>query len=323
VRALLLVLAAGCADHDLCAGHDGTCIGLVVNGQGIVDQLQIQMRGAAQLDGRTPEAAGAPHVLPVSTALFLPAVGGAVDLTVSGLLGGDLVGQAMATAVVRPGQHQNLQVTLAAVHGDLAVADLPADLGADLAESADQSLPEADLSQPDLLQPDLVGFNPRYVFLLPARGSVLGTHAALDNDCTVEATSAGLPAVAYKAVIAYPPSDDPALYLSLAQHRVIIRPDGTQVATDDNFFSASGTHLAEIDELADGTVISAGCAYTNFGFTGLRINSPSDCVGWTDNGSGVAGTTGDIKSIDTHWSFQTPILTCDQLMCHVYCIQQD
>jgi hypothetical protein len=327
MRPLLLVLLAGCADHDLCAGHDGTCIGLVAYGPGNVDQLHIQMSGAARLDGRTPDPPGAARALPVSTALFLPPAGGLVDITVDGLLSGNVVGAGLVEGVVRPGEHLNVRVTLVPP----AVVDLGPDLrGEDLAVAADLSSPDLSqpdllMSSPDLLQPDLIGFNPRYVFLLPARSSLLGAHAGIDNDCLVAAAAAGLPGASYLSMIAYPPADDPASTITLGQGRPIIKPDGTQVSDDADFFSGTVDHLAPIDELADGTIVTTGCAYTNFGRTGSRISSPSDCAGWSDNTSASFGTVGDVKASDAHWTFRSanPIVGCDVLSCGVYCIQQD
>ncbi|MGZ3428816.1 MAG: hypothetical protein ACXVCV_19315, partial [Polyangia bacterium] len=107
MRALAFAFAclalAGCGASDPCDGHSGACLALRVEdrgGVGAVDQLAIQLSGAAQLDGRTPTTAGAARTLPIATAIFLPAASGAVDIAVVGLRAGLTVGHGAAAAAI-------------------------------------------------------------------------------------------------------------------------------------------------------------------------------------------------------------------------------
>ena len=309
--ALLVVTLAGCGAADPCDGHGGACLTLRVEnggGVGVLDQLSIQLSGAATLDGRTPGAPGKSVTLPIATAIYLPAVSGDVDVSVVGLRAGAPVGQGAASISIRAGTHVHATVALATSGGgggdDLAIAgDGGGDLGAG--------------GPIDLARNDLAGTEPRYVFLLPQHPSNLGAESGLDGECATAATGAGLPATSYRAVIAYP-TMSPRDTLVLGEGRDIVLPDGTKVATDSTFFAM--THLAPIDELADGTVAD-GCVFTDFNPNGDRIGASSgDCGGWTGLGTDVA-YVGDSSKDDLNWNF-TNTQPCDTASCYLYCIQQ-
>jgi hypothetical protein len=322
-RLCIMMICAGCAATDPCADYDGACVALEVRGTGSVDQLEIKVAGVASLDGKTPPTPSAVHALPVTTALFFPQVGGAVDIGVTGLLGGNVVGAGTATALLRPGEHQTVIVLLSAFNVDLEVAhDLSSgdrSVG-DLSEAdlAAEDLSSEDLSQPDLTTLDLVLRMPRYLFVLSARSPILGTLDALDGECTTTAATAGLPPTTYKALIAYP-GLDPDTHVTLNEGRDIVLPSNTKVATDSTFWK--GTNLLHaINELADATQIT-GCAWGNFAANGGRIAVPNDCSGWTVADSGHTGAWGDVTAVDTTWSF-SGVDTCDVKTCGIYCIQQ-
>jgi len=301
-------LVAGCGAADPCDGHSGACLSLRVEdrgGVGALDQLAIHVEGAAMLDGRTPGTPGAPVALPIATAIYLPAASGAVDVSVVGLRAGAGVGQGAVAAAIRPGAHVAVTVELQAIAPG-GGADFA--LGDDLAGGGGSS---------DLATLDLAGVQPRYVFLLGMHSTTLGLQSGLDSECTAAAAQAGLPATPYKAVIAYPTSN-PRDAIALGAGRSIVLPDGTAVATDATFFAMS--HLAGIDELANGQVVS-GCVFTDFNPNGDRIAAAAgDCGGWTGDVNDVA-YVGDAMASDLNWNFaNTP--SCNGLSCYLYCIQQ-
>jgi hypothetical protein len=310
MRTLVLCLAlAGCGASDPCAGHSGACLSLRVEdrgGVGTLDQLAIQLSGAAQLDGRTPTTAGSAVKLPVTTAIFLPAASGDVDISVVALRGGLGVGQGTTTAAIRPGAHVAATIALDALGG--GVVDLA--VGADLAHGDGGGVV-------DLASADLSGTQPRYIFLLPQHSGNLGAQSGLDTECTTSATTAGLPATTYRAVIAYP-TVSPRDVIVLGAGRAIVLPDGTPVATDATFFAQS--HAGPINELANGQV-AAGCVFTDFNPNGDRINAAAgDCGGWTGLTTDVA-YVGDSTKSDLNWNFaDTP--SCNGVSCYLYCIQQ-
>ena len=305
--ALLSTLAlVGCSASDPCDGHSGACLSLRVadrGGVGALDQLAVQLSGAAQLDGRTPTAPGAAVKLPIATAIFLPAASGTVDISVLGLRAGVPVGQGATAAAIRPGAHVLATLVLEALGGgaDLALADDLTSVGGDA----------------DLAIGDLARLQPRYVFLLPPHASNLGAQSGLDNECTTTATAAGLPATSYRAVIAYP-TVNPRAVINLTEGRAIVLPDGTPVTTDAMFFAQS--HAGPINQLANGQVV-AGCVFTDFNPNGDRISAAAgDCAGWTGVASEVA-YVGDATKSDMSWSFAT-VSSCNALSCYLYCIQQ-
>ncbi|HEY2746303.1 MAG TPA: hypothetical protein VGL86_16830, partial [Polyangia bacterium] len=275
---------------------------------GALDQLSIQLSGAAQLDGRTPSAPGAAVKLPIATAIYLPDASGAVDIGVVGLRFGAAVGQGGTTVSIRPSAHVAATVELVTAIGgggdDLAIGDGSSD---DLANGGST----------DLARNDLAGLLPRYVFLLPSQSSNLGAESGLDTQCTTAAATGGLPTTSYRAVISYP-TMSPRTTLDLTAGRDIVRPDGTEVATDSTFLSMM--HEAPIDELADGTVAD-GCVFADFGPSGDRIPANNgDCGGWTGDTS-MSAYVGDSSKSDMNWSFSAP-QSCSGLSCYVYCIQQ-
>lgn len=158
IYALYCMSAVGCGGgaSDPCAGYSGGCLGLLVEGSGAiarVDQLDVHMTGAiGDYHGVTPPVAGAPHPLPVTTALLVGGLDGMVAVEVAGLLGGAEVGRGAKDATVAAGSHQLITVVLiAAASSDLSVGDLAGtDLaGADLA-GADLAANPIDLAGADL-----------------------------------------------------------------------------------------------------------------------------------------------------------------------------
>jgi|GEM_PF-3252381 len=313
MRLVLLCLAlAGCSSTDPCASIDGACLGIHVNGTGSVDQLRLILTGSAKLDGRTPMVPGPAQPLPIDTAISLPAsVSGAVQLTVVGFLAGNNIGRGQVTAQLVVSHHQTLDVTLVKLPGtdggtdggtdDLSVGDLGTD---DLAGTA------------DLLDPDL---GVRYTFVLPARNGALGTITELDTACTQAAAAASLPGSTYRALVAYR-ALDPANHVTLTKtSRRVILPSGKLVATDDTFFSGAVQHVGNIDELNNKAKSAGTCAWTNFSFTGNRINTPTDCNDWQDVDAGAAGSFGSTAD-PAHWNYNGNTVCTN--FCHIYCIQQ-
>ncbi len=128
MTARLLALAAaafvtsGCGKHvkipDACAGYGGkSCISLEVQGAFQIDQVTLTTSTALLLGGSdsatSPSPAGASFKLPVVLAIVPdPALSGAFDLTVEGLLHGSTVGSAATSGNLTPGQHLTMSVTL-------------------------------------------------------------------------------------------------------------------------------------------------------------------------------------------------------------------
>jgi hypothetical protein len=307
---LTILLCAGCAATDPCAGHDGTCVALEVQGSGSVDQLDIKVVGASQLSGRTPPQAGASHALPVTTALFFPSVGGAVDIDVVGLLGGSVVGAGTTTALLRPGEHQSVIVQLIAGNHDLG---MPHDL-------ASEDLASEDLTTSDLTSEDMQKL-PRLIFLLtPVQDGNSGSIALLDTFCSNQAGGNFRALLDHLDDTATPsPTPLPAnQHIVLGQGRPIVLPSGKQVATDSTFFTA--THMNAIDERFNGTQVPSGCAWTHFDANGSTSNDPDTCNYWSNSTTGAMGDYGDISAIDATWA-HVGSQTCDQ-SCYIICIQQ-
>jgi hypothetical protein len=137
------LLLTACQSSDPCAGHDGSCIGLEIDGQGVdaVDQLRLSIEvtgGAAPLLATTPGSPGAPVTLPGHTAVYLdPGVAGAATLFVDGYLNGQKVGQGSTPVQIVAGAHESATVTLRSPTGD---GGMPDDLaGGDLGQPGDLS----------------------------------------------------------------------------------------------------------------------------------------------------------------------------------------
>ena len=165
---------------------------------------------------------------------------------------------------------------------------------------------------------DLAGTGPRRVFLLAAQPPVLGTLAHLDTSCNTEAQAASLGG-SFLALIAYPsPSPEPHVRYAPRSGRLVVLPSGTQVATDDTFFTIS--HLHAIDQMADGTPVASGCAWTWFDPNGYALNTTSNCMSWTSADSSQFGAYGDVTGSDVSWCLSN-VSSCDSVVCYVYCVE--
>lgn len=115
MRALAVALAlAGCTGSDLCDGHDGPCVGVVLEGDATIDQLRITIGSALPLV--TPPA---PKVvaLPIQTAIFFsPGPSGRTfDVAFVGLFqGASAATGSVANLPVDPPLHQDIVVSLEA-----------------------------------------------------------------------------------------------------------------------------------------------------------------------------------------------------------------
>jgi hypothetical protein len=140
---LAALVSAACTTSDPCAGHDGACIGVDVESQGVaaVDQLAFTLAVAGLLQplrATTPPQPGPPIALPGKTAIYLdPGVEGAATLTADGFLNGQRVGAGSTALQIVAGAHERATVTvhpfdsdggslddLATPRFDLAGADL-------------------------------------------------------------------------------------------------------------------------------------------------------------------------------------------------------
>ncbi len=278
-----------------------------------VDQVRVVATGAVSSSGLTPPTAAAPVSLPVLTALALPSgTVGTIDVTVTGLLGGTPVGHGSAQATLAADERRTIDVALVTgtSPGDGGVDLGVGDLGGDL--SVPQDLPPP----PDLSASDLI-LSPRHVFLLSARAGALGSLDDLDTACSAEAHGAALSLAPYRAVVAYQ-TVDPVDHIKLFKiAKPVVTPSGTLVSTDESFFQFGG-HVAGIDELSDRSAPTVQCAWSNFGPTGIRIESAGDCNDWqsVDGGFGNFGSLTD----PNEWNYAGNT-TCGQ-SCHVFCIEQ-
>jgi hypothetical protein len=106
-----LTLSASCA-QDACAGLDGTCVALTVDGPGQIDGLEIAVSGAATGSQVVPPVAAA-HALPVDVAVELAhASSGALHLDVIGVFLGTVVGHGTADLTISAGAHASATVRL-------------------------------------------------------------------------------------------------------------------------------------------------------------------------------------------------------------------
>ena len=146
-----LALVGGCHAADPCAGFNGTCVALTVDGatSSQVDRLVLTTTGL--LDASASSTVSPSKTLPVAIALHLPAdVGGSLPIHAEGLLGNVVVGDGDTTATVTPGKHTTAELRLTSIGGQ---PDLS--MGEDLTPG-----PNDDLSvlPPDLTPPpDLTG----------------------------------------------------------------------------------------------------------------------------------------------------------------------
>jgi hypothetical protein len=128
IRVLFLfsLVASACSASAPCAGHDGTCIALTVDGAGSVDHLRIQIldTGGTYHDADTVTAS-APRKLPLELALLLNAdLNGTDTLIVTGSLGTATVGAGSAHIYIAYKEHFIATVTLT---NDIDAA-VPADM---------------------------------------------------------------------------------------------------------------------------------------------------------------------------------------------------
>jgi hypothetical protein len=336
-----LLLAAGCGASDPCAGHDGTCIALTVDGPGQVDQLAVHLSGAAALDAVTPpDGPAAPRALPVETAIYLPPVTGRVTVDAVGLRAGGAVGEGSGVVDLTPGAHAALSIALGAALADGAA---PPDLASaidsagaidqanatdlatpidratpvDQATSIDQATAVDQASAIDLAEPPDLVPPPRLVFLAPARAGDFGDLAGADTACMAATAGTAWQGRTFRALLADTGGTAPASRIDLTAGRTIVLPDGQPVATDATFFANS--HLRAIAETIDGAVTGIGCAWTNFLPDGSLANQ-ADCGAWSTqaNLSGAFGRTGNT---DAQWASAGGSSSCATL-CHLYCIEQ-
>jgi hypothetical protein len=170
---LLFLASVGCQSTDPCTGHDGTCVALTVQGQGVssVDQLRyrVVVGGSAQpLTGVSPAQPGAAVSLPTDTAIYFdPGVMGAATLTVDGERNGLIVGSGATSFELSAGGHLAETVVLIGSTPDGGANDdlttPPEDLaGADLTgfDLAGSDLAAQDLASSDLAGSDLAASAP-------------------------------------------------------------------------------------------------------------------------------------------------------------------
>ncbi len=181
-----------------------------------------------------------------------------------------------------------------------------------VAPATSEDLATSDSAQSDLAQ----SHQTRLIFLLPSRigGYMYNGVAALDDECTAEATAHGMSGSFSVLVSATAAASGNVrgVLLPLAQRRVI-QPDGTQVATDETFF---GAHDVAIDQLADGSHALAGaCVWTGFSASGDLTGQA--CQNYLGEAAGVAGSV----SPGTSWATANPQEYCGH-KCYLYCVQQ-
>jgi sugar lactone lactonase YvrE len=167
VRALLLLILAGCSTSDVCAPFDGqTCIALTLSGDSaqLVDRLGITVDGVFNERFSPPDGPRQPAThFPVAVAVLPGQVFVPITIEVRAIFQGFTRAQAVSPPVlVRPGEHLAVSLDLGPPGGgtDLRPAfDLRA--GFDFAPSPDLA-PRFDLAPgfdfapgPDLLTPDL------------------------------------------------------------------------------------------------------------------------------------------------------------------------
>jgi hypothetical protein len=313
VVAVLAVV--GCHTTDPCFGHDGTCIGLVVDGSGTIsqiDQLSIDLSSVGLGTMQTPSVPSLSS-LPVTTALYLPAnVAGEVTITVSGLLGGSVVGTASATRTITPGDHVSVEVQLStATSDDGGIPDAASNVDAagnvDFSTSDDAGAIDAGPPGPDMAR------RKRYVFLV---GPQMGALGSIDATCASAASGHGLPGSGYKGLVGVANGPDQT-FKNPSPDRDVVLPNGALVSSDTAFFTAA--HVGPIDLLADKSMAQTSCVWTNLTATGSA--RATDCAGWTSGLILNHGNTGNAQAITMNWANESST-TCD-MPCYVYCIEDD
>ncbi len=135
----LCAAGAGCGVQtvDPCAGVTGACLAVQIDpsrGVSAVDDLLLQVAG---FPAQHPMHDGTLRALPVAVGLSfptLPSGTNTIDLTVTGLRGGQAVGRAHDVTTLTPDQHETIHVQLTSSGTDLGVGDLAgSDLAGDLA----------------------------------------------------------------------------------------------------------------------------------------------------------------------------------------------
>lgn len=305
---LLLLCASGCVAEDLCGDWDETCVALRVNGDVQVDQLQVLLGGDITLAPQlTPDPAGNPHSLPVTTAVRLHDASGQTTLVVNGRLAGQVVGQAVQTMTLIPHRHQTIDVVLISfvLPQDMSVA--PTDAGpADAATDAEMMPP------------------PLHLFLLSERNGKLGDPAVPAGACAKEALGYGL-GTNFLPLLGYSDAEDPQSRLAgNAVERTLVLPSGAAVGT----LAVGGliSIFAPINELATGAPNTQLCVWTNFNLDGTLDSTNNRCGGtfpaWSQGGPSEDGNTGliDPGGAVSLWH-DSGHTACDK-RCHVYCLEQ-
>jgi hypothetical protein len=168
MRSLITVLAllGGCS-ADPCAGQDGACLAVSVEGSAAVarvDGLRLETQAGPLAASTVLSPTGGGEVdLPVTVAVVFDALNTSTEIgiAVTGLLHGAEVGHGEGSTTLAPGEHRALTITLQApgTAPDMSKNDFAVDAGADGAV-VDAAVDRTDLWQPDLFSGDLAGTVP-------------------------------------------------------------------------------------------------------------------------------------------------------------------
>jgi hypothetical protein len=306
---LLLTFASAC-DADPCPGYAGSCIRLVVEGEGEIDALRLRARGAFSSEGETRSTGGA-LPLPIETRVELAGVAGSLSIEVVASLAAVERGRGEVAVSLRPGEHVRRTVGL--------FAGPPVDLaGVDEQATVDLASP-LDLTGSDSASSP----GPRYIFLTAATST--GALGDADKRCQDEADASPMVQLqghTFRALIGYPGTVvQTRIGLPAGDLRPVRLPSAALVEVTSHIFDFELLHA--IDEDSTGNTAITDYVWTSFSADdagGAYTPSMINCSDWTNgtsSGSAIAG----LSNRTVGWS-NFANYRCD-FLARLYCLQVD